>query len=374
MKTPNIIERPFTKKDLEVLKSKGTWGTAFGYIFTIAFGFICIYLIKKEEDTLLIFISGFLFLLFLAASIYTIIKRPVKKDLREKTKLITTLKITAKKIERDTNYTHYTEIDEDNYNDDIHYKYILYFEENPLLKRYNVLEESFHQVAEGDSVTVELSKHSGILLKISCNNIDIEHPELFTKNNIEKGRKKYLKEKSTTFTKFFIACLCSSFLFIASPFLVIDSIEKYEALRYYDEYVKIQVKIDDIVVHGKPGEIENLHHGVTLRYLNKKDSVFLPEFNDLEYTPEMQRDTFEIYEDYSNRRIPFYVTDNDSIEVWHHPTQEDMYITSANSTLDTSGFALIIIGKLILLVLFFYSAWYAFSAFKKLNNLSETST
>ncbi|MEP2237386.1 MAG: hypothetical protein ABJI22_03425 [Maribacter sp.] len=152
-------EAPFTEDDLRVIRSKSKKSNVAWFIANIILGVIAIGLLKQPGFGFIEFLACFFFVVSFLPYLRFFYKSPTEKDLEEKIKVSTELRIKYKRRDMD-NYYHY-EIE---------------FEQNPDFYKYGLLKKDFEKVNVGDVIYIEFSKYSHWILKIECNDQDIENP------------------------------------------------------------------------------------------------------------------------------------------------------------------------------------------------------
>lgn len=159
MKQLKKYEAFFTKHDLEIIKSKSKKSYIAWFIANIILGIISIGLLKKPGFGFVEFLACFFFIISFLPYLRFFYKSPTERDLEEKIKVYTELKVKYKR--RSSGDDLVLEIE---------------FEENPDFYKYHLLEEDFDKVNVGDLIYIEFSKYGRWILKIEWNDQDIENP------------------------------------------------------------------------------------------------------------------------------------------------------------------------------------------------------
>ncbi|WP_291962315.1 hypothetical protein [Maribacter sp.] len=152
-------EAPFTEDDLKIIRSKSKKSNVAWFIANIILGVIAIGLLKQPGFGFIEFLACFFFAVSFIPYLRFFYKSPTEKDLEAKIKVSTELKVKYKRR------------DSDNF-----YHYEIEFEQNPDIDKYGLLKKDFEKVNVGDVIYIEFSKYGRWILKIECNDEDIENP------------------------------------------------------------------------------------------------------------------------------------------------------------------------------------------------------
>lgn len=159
MNTPQKYEAPFSGKDLKIVKSKSKKSNIYWFIFSIVMAALAYNFFVKPGFGFIEFLVYLFFLISLLPYTRFFYKSPTERDLKEKTKVYTELKVINKRR---------------TWGDDTVLEII--FEDNPDFYKYHLLEEDFDKVNIGDLIYIEFSKYGRWILKIEWNDYDIENP------------------------------------------------------------------------------------------------------------------------------------------------------------------------------------------------------
>ncbi|CAG2531295.1 hypothetical protein MAR621_01819 [Maribacter dokdonensis] len=152
-------EAPFTEDDLKIIQSKSKKSNVAWFIVNIVLGVIAIGLLKQPGFGFIEFLACLFFVISFIPYFRFFYKSPTEKDLEAKIKVSTELKVKYKRRNMD-NFHHY-EIE---------------FEQNPDFDKYSLLKKDFKRVNVGDVIYIEFSKYGRWILKMECNDEDIENP------------------------------------------------------------------------------------------------------------------------------------------------------------------------------------------------------
>ncbi|MDO6602496.1 hypothetical protein [Arenibacter palladensis] len=159
MNQANKYEAPFNNKDLKIIKSKSEKANIAWFIFSIIMAFLSYGFLIKPGFGFVEFLIYLFFLISLLPYTRFFYTSPTERDIKDRVKVFTELKIKHKK-----RY----------WGDDPVFE--IEFEENPDFYKYKLLEEDFDKVHVGDLIYIEYSKYGRWILKIEWNDQDIENP------------------------------------------------------------------------------------------------------------------------------------------------------------------------------------------------------
>lgn len=165
---PNKVEKKFTRTDFEKVKTKSLISSILYFFLLIACGSVVFFMEKKLGLFQVVF--SFLFVLIFYSIVDKIYYNNPRKDFKEKTKIITQVKVLNKRVNfktsSDQSSTGYTE-------------YIIEFEKPSDISHYYLSYENYSKIRIGDVINLEYSKHSNIILKMTWKNESIENKNYF---------------------------------------------------------------------------------------------------------------------------------------------------------------------------------------------------